>query len=132
LSGFLSYRAFSSIYPLCSPPGLNSATICKKTKGHGLKGAEQGENAMDHDVEIRDLKASLLETKLALVGLVTCIARTLAESDPKLAERLTRTFEEWHRGLSSRPRSDAREIAVMFGRAFVDPAFPLSPTPPED
>ena len=87
---------------------------------------------MDQDAEIRDLKASLLETKLAVAGLVTCIAQTLAESDPKLGARLTRNFEEWHRGLASRPRSDAKEIAVMFGRAFVDHAFPMSSIPPKE
>ena len=50
---------------------------------------------MAHGAEIRDLKAALLETKWAVATLAVCIAQTLAESDPKLGERLTRTFAEW-------------------------------------
>jgi hypothetical protein len=85
---------------------------------------------MDQDAEIRDLKAALSETKWAVASLAVCIAQTLAEHDPSLQKSLTRTFEQWHRELGSRARPEAKEIAAMFGRAFVDPAFPMSSIPP--
>ena len=88
---------------------------------------------MNHDREIRtlkneinDIRAALVETRFGVAGLVTCIAQTLAESDPKMGERSTKNFQEWYRHLGSRPRTEAKEIGVLFGRAVVDPAFPFS------
>lgn len=87
---------------------------------------------MDQEAEIRDLKAALAEIKFGAAGLAVCIAQTLAASDPTFQKRLASTLRDWFGRLESRQQPDAREIALMFGRAFADQAFPLSSEPPKE
>lgn len=87
---------------------------------------------MDHEAEIKALKAALSEHKLAVVGLATCLAQTLAASDPRFRSSLTTTLRNWAGQLEHRGQWEALEIALMFGQAFVDPAFPMSSEPPKD
>jgi hypothetical protein len=91
---------------------------------------KRGGNVMDYEQEIRDLKAALLETKWAVAGLGVCIAQTLATCDPKSRIILSSILRNWMGTMEHRQRSDGMEIALMFGRALVDPAFPFSSTPP--
>jgi len=81
---------------------------------------------MDYDAEIRDLKAALIETKLGVAGLATCIAQTLATCDPSSQPILATNLRTWSGTLAQRQRPEAKEIALLFGRAFVDPAWPMS------
>jgi hypothetical protein len=87
---------------------------------------------MDYEQEIRSLKASLFEHKLAMVGLAVCIAQTLDASDPKFRSSLTTTLRAWLGRLQFRQQKDAEEVALMFGQAFVEPSFPMSPIPPNE
>lgn len=87
---------------------------------------------MDHEREIRDLKASLEETKFAVAALAVAVAEAVADSDPTFQKRLTSKLRNLVGSVSNRQMADAQDIVLMFGRAFVDPAFPLSSTPPDD
>jgi hypothetical protein len=87
---------------------------------------------MDYEAEIKDLKAALLETQWAVAALAVCIAQTLAACDPKSRTILSSTLRDWLGRLEYRARPEAMNIALMFGRALIDPAFPLSSTPPDD
>lgn len=86
---------------------------------------------MDYEAEINALKASLLETKTAVAGLGVCIAQTLVACDPKSKAILTNNLRDWLGHSQLRGQTHAQEIALIFGRAFVDPAFPLSYIPPD-
>jgi hypothetical protein len=87
---------------------------------------------MDYEREIRDLKAALLGTKIAVAGLALCIARTLETCDPKSRALLTSQLRDWYGQIELRGMTDAQEIALIFGQNFVDQAFPLSSDHPKD
>ena len=87
---------------------------------------------MDYEQEIRGLKASLQETKFAVAQLAVFLADVAAHSTPTFRERLSSNVQSLWGSVSNRQMEDARDIVLMFGRAFVDPAFPLSSDPPDD
>jgi hypothetical protein len=87
---------------------------------------------MDYETEIRDLKAALLETKMAVAGLGVCIAQTLERYDPKLRPILTSNLRDWLGQARFREQTHVQEVVLMLGHAFVDPAFPLSSIPPNE
>jgi hypothetical protein len=91
-----------------------------------------GGDAVDYEAEIKDIKAALLETQIGVVGLSVCVAQTLVACDPRSHAMLSNTLRRWLGTLEKRARPEAKEIAVIFGRVFVDPAFPLSSTPPDE
>jgi hypothetical protein len=86
---------------------------------------------MTVEEEIRDLKASLLETRIGAVSLLVCVVQSLAEVDPTLRERVASNLRQWHGRAANRARPEARQMAEMFGQALVDPAFPMSSDPPK-
>jgi hypothetical protein len=87
---------------------------------------------MDHEQEILDLKISLEETKFALVKLAVFLAEVASHSTPTFRQRLASNLQNLLGSVSNRQTEDARNIVLMFGRALVDPAFPLSSDPPDD
>jgi hypothetical protein len=87
---------------------------------------------MDYEREIRDLKAALLETKTAVAGLGLCIAQTLVACYPKSKAILTNNLRNWLGQSEFRGQTHSQEIALIFGRAFVEPSFPMSYEPPDN
>ncbi len=87
---------------------------------------------MDYEQEIRDLKVSLEETRFAMVKLAVFLAEVASHSTPTFRERLSSNLQSLLGSVANRQTEDARNIVLLFGRALVDPAFPLSSDPPDN